>query len=101
MGTNWAQLFKGRLALLTQGLVLLLGLFFFCSKVFSSIIFSILFRASSLQIVHKKIKLFCFLSFISEFKFHPSLNNCKTLRTPHMWDCTWGGGGSQAIERIG
>ena len=56
------------------------------------------FLYSSLQIVDKKIKLFCFLSFISEFKFHPSLNNCKTLRTPHMWDCTWGGGGSQAIE---
>ena len=57
MGTNWAQLFKGRLALLTQGLVLLPGLFFFCSKIFSRIIFSIIFRASSLQIVDKKIKL--------------------------------------------
>ena len=30
------------------------GLFFFCSKIFSRIIFSIIFRASSLQIVDKK-----------------------------------------------
>ena len=34
------------------------GLFFFCSKIFSRIIFSInIFRASSPQIVDKKIKL--------------------------------------------
>ena len=32
------------------------GLFFFCSKIFSRIIFSIIFRASSLQIVDKKNK---------------------------------------------
>ena len=45
------------------------GLFFFCSKIFSRIIFSIIFRASSLQIVDKKIKLNLL------FKLHNYLNS--------------------------
>jgi len=39
-----------------RGLNFNLGFFFFCSKVFSGIIFSILFRASNHQIVGKKNK---------------------------------------------
>ena len=44
----WAKLF--------DGLHFNLGFFFFCSKAFSRIIFSILFRASNHQIVGKKYK---------------------------------------------
>ena len=52
------------------GLNFNLGFFFFCSKAFSRIIFSILFRASNHQIVGKRIKLNLLLkSFLSEFKF--------------------------------
>ena len=41
------QLFEGRLALNP-------GFFFCCSKAFSQIIFSVIFRASNRQLVHKK-----------------------------------------------
>ena len=52
------------------GLNFNLGFFFFCSKAFSRIIFSILLRASNHQIVGKRIKLnLLFKSFLSEFKF--------------------------------
>ena len=55
------------------GLNFKLGLFFFCSKAFYRIIFSILFRASNHQIAGKKNKTeFAFLAFISEFKFRPN-----------------------------
>ena len=50
------------------------GFYFFCSKAFSRMIFSILFRVSNSHIVNKKIKLnFAFSTFISEFK-------CRTNR---------------------
>ena len=50
------------------------GSFFFCSKAFSRMIFSIPFRASNSHIVNKKIKLnFAFSTFISEFR-------CRTNR---------------------
>ena len=60
-----------------------LGLFFFCSKAFSRIIFSILFRASNHQIVGKKNKTdFLFkLSYLSSnfaltlSYLNPALNN--------------------------
>ena len=43
----WAQLFESRLALNP-------GFFFLCSKAFSRIIFSAIFRASNHQLVDKK-----------------------------------------------
>ena len=43
----WAELFEGRLALK-------LDFFFLCSKAFSRIIFSAIFRASNHQLVDKK-----------------------------------------------
>ena len=43
----WVQLFEGRLALNP-------GFSFLCSKVFSRIIFSVIFRASNHQLVDKK-----------------------------------------------
>ena len=43
----WAQLFEARLALNP-------GCFFLCSKAFSRIIFSVVFRASNHQLVDKK-----------------------------------------------
>ena len=50
------------------------GFFFFCSKTFFQIIFSILFRASDSQIVDKKKKTeFAFYAFISELKFCTNL----------------------------
>ena len=53
-----------------SGLNFNLRFFFFCSKVFSPTIFSILFRASNHQIVGKKNKTeFAFYAFLSEFKF--------------------------------
>ena len=49
------------------------GFFFFCSKVFSQIISSLLFRASNHQIVGKKNKTeFASQAFISEIKFRPN-----------------------------
>ena len=48
-----AQLFKGRLAL-NPGLNLTPVSFFLCSKVFSGIIFSVIFRASNHEPVDKK-----------------------------------------------
>ena len=51
---QWAQLFEGRLAL-NLGLNLYNpGFFFLCSKAFSWIIFSVIFRASNHQLVDKK-----------------------------------------------
>ena len=44
---HWAQLFEGRLALNP-------GFFFLCSKAFSRIIFSVIFRTSNHQLVDKK-----------------------------------------------
>ena len=43
----WVQLFEARLALKP-------GLFFLCSKAFSTIIFSVIFRAYNHQLVDKK-----------------------------------------------
>ena len=48
----WTQLFEGRLAL-NPGLNNP-GLFFLCSKAFSRIIFSVIFRTSNHQLVDKK-----------------------------------------------
>ena len=50
---SWDRLFKGRLAL-NPGLNLTPVSFFLCSKVFSRIIFSVIFRASNHQLVDKK-----------------------------------------------
>ena len=47
IGFTRAQLFKGRLALNP-------GFSFLCSKAFSRIIFSVIFRASNHQLVDKK-----------------------------------------------
>ena len=47
LSSAWAQLFEGRLALN-------LGFFFLCSKAFSRIIFSVIFRAFNHQLVDKK-----------------------------------------------
>ena len=59
-----------RLISANPGLNLNLGFFFFCSKAFSWISFSILFRVSNHRIAGKKNKTeFAFLAFISEFKF--------------------------------
>ena len=53
------------------GLNFNLGFFLFCLKAFYRIIFPIVFRASSIQIVDKKnYTEFAFKAFISEFKFH-------------------------------
>ena len=54
----WAQLFEGRLAPNP-------GFFFLCSKAFSRIIFSVIFRASNHHLAYrqKELKLKCFLSF--------------------------------------
>ena len=49
LNTSWAQLFEDRLALN-------LGFFFWCSKAFSLIIFSVIFRVSNHQLVDKKNK---------------------------------------------
>ena len=43
---TWAQLFEGRLTLNP-------GFFFLCSKAFTRIIFSVIFRASNHQLVDK------------------------------------------------
>ena len=48
-----AQLFEGRLAL-NPGLNLIRVFFFLCSKKFSRIIFSVMFKASSHQLVDRK-----------------------------------------------
>ena len=64
------------------GLNFNLGFLFFFSKIFSRIIFSILFRATNHQIVGKKNKTeFTLIAVISEFKFaltpaylYPALN---------------------------
>ena len=47
---NWAQLFEGQLALKKFNA----DFFFLCSKAFSWIIFSVIFRASNHQLVYKK-----------------------------------------------
>ena len=49
-----AQLFEGRLALKEPGVKFNPGFFFSCSKAFSRIIFSAIFRASNHQLVDKK-----------------------------------------------
>ena len=51
----WAQWFKGPLAL-NPGLNLTRVFFFLCSKAFSRIIFSEIFRTSNHQLVSKRIK---------------------------------------------
>ena len=50
---TWAQLFEGRLAL-NPGVEFNPGFFFFCSKAFPWLIFSVIFRASNHQLVDKK-----------------------------------------------
>ena len=80
------------------GLNFNLGFFVFCSKTFSRIIFSILFRASNHQTVYRKNKTeFAFYPFISELKFRTNpglsynspLNNpaqrIKNLKMPHTY----------------
>ena len=52
----WAQLFEGRLALNP-------GFFFLCSKAFSRLIFSVIFRAFNHHRRQNELKLKWFLSF--------------------------------------
>ena len=88
---NRAQLFEGRLALtLKRGLNFNTGFFFFCSKAFSRIIFCILFRVSSHQIVD---------NLLTSSLWRTDIIVCCKLNKPSRL-YGGGGGGAGVIEDL-